>query len=328
MTAAFSTNQKDPPMQARRTILQTVFATAIVVAGLTVGTAVQAADKTINIGYQKYGTLILLKAKGSLEAKLKSLGWNVTWSEFVGGPALLEALNAGAIDFGSTGDAPPVFAQAASDALVYIGYEPAAPLGEAILVPKDSAIKTVADLKGKRLAFNKGSNVHYLVVKALEKAGLAYNDVQISYLAPPDARAAFENKSIDAWAIWDPYLAAAEAATGARELTTAVGLASNYQFYLGRRPFVTAEPKVVDAVIDALAEIDTEIAADTNAAAAALGPATGIPVPIVKAALARQTYGVKRVDASVLEAQQGVANAFLSLKLIPKPIQVGAAVVK
>jgi len=312
-------------MSRRRTILQSV--AALAVAGLMLGAA-HAADKTINIGYQKYGTLILLKAKGSLEARLKPLGWSVTWSEFVGGPALLEALNAGAIDFGSTGDAPPVFAQAASDALVYVGYEPAAPLGEAILVPKDSPIKTVADLKGKRLAFNKGSNVHYLVVKALEKAGLAYGDVQISYLAPPDARAAFENGSIDAWAIWDPYLAAAEAATGARELTTAEGLASNYQFYLGRRAFVTSDPKVVDAVIGAINEIDTEVAADTNAAAAALGPATGIPVPIIKAALARQTYGVKRIDPGVIEAQQSVANAFLSLKLIPKPITVSQAVVK
>jgi sulfonate transport system substrate-binding protein len=305
-----------------------LIATAVVVAGMTVVTAAQAADKTINIGYQKYGTLILLKAKGSLEAKLKPLGWSVTWNEFTAGPALLEALNAGAIDFGSTGEAPPVFAQAASDSLVYVGYEPASPLGEAILVPKDSPIKTVADLRGKTIAFNKGSNVHYLVVKALEKAGVPYEDVKKSFLAPADARAAFESKSVDAWAIWDPFLAAAQAATGARVLTTAEGLASNYQFYLGRRAFVTSEPQVLAAVNDAIADIDKDVAADTNTAAASLGPATGIPVPIIKVALARQTYGVKSVDRSVIEAQQGIANAFLALNLIPKPITVSQAVAK
>jgi sulfonate transport system substrate-binding protein len=312
-------------MPARRSLL-TVFAT-VAIAGLTLQLAA-AADRTIRIGYQKYGTLILLKAKGSLEAKLKPLGWNVTWSEFTAGPALLEALNAGAIDFGSTGEAPPVFAQAASDSLVYVGYEPAAPLGEAILVPKDSPITSVADLKGKTIAFNKGSNVHYLVVKALEKAGVAYDDVKKTYLAPADARAAFENKSVDAWAIWDPFLAAAQAGTDARILTTAENLAANYQFYLGRRAFVTADPQIVETVVDAIATIDKEVAADTNAAAAALGPATGIPVPVVKVALSRQTYGVKRVDGGVIEAQQGIANAFLALKLIPKPINVGQAVVK
>src|SRR5450432_2556146 len=145
----------------------------------------RAADKTIRVGFQKYGTLILLKARGALEQRLDPLGYRVTWAEFPGGPQLLEALNAGAIDVGSTGEAPPIFAQAAGAGLVYFAHEPPAPLGEAIVVPK-----------GRKIVLNKGSNVHYLLVKALEKAGIAYSDVQTVFLPPADARAAFERGAV------------------------------------------------------------------------------------------------------------------------------------
>src|SRR6476619_2262663 len=123
--------------------------------------------RDLRIGYQKYGTLVLLKERGLLEQRLAPQGWTVTWTEFPGGPQLLEALNVGAIDFGTTGEAPPIFAQAAGAPLVYVGYEPAAPRGEAIIVPKDSPIQSVADLKGRKVALNKGSNVHYLLVRAI-----------------------------------------------------------------------------------------------------------------------------------------------------------------
>ena len=127
-------------------------------------------DKVVRIGFQKYGKLVLLKSKGTLEEKLRAAGYKVVWTEFPSGPPLLEALNVGAIDFGNTGEAPPIFAQAAGAPIQYVAYEPPAPKGEAILVPKDSPLKSVADLRGKKVALNKGSNVHYLLVKALEKA--------------------------------------------------------------------------------------------------------------------------------------------------------------
>ena len=148
----------------------------------------------------------------------------VVWTEFPSGPPLLEALNVGAIDFGNTGEAPPIFAQAAGAPILYVAYEPPAPKGEAILVPKDSKITSVADLKGKKVALNKGSNVHYLLVKALEKAGVKYSEIEPVFLAPADARAAFERGAVDAWVIWDPFQAAAEAATGARTLADGTGI--------------------------------------------------------------------------------------------------------
>ena len=134
--------------------------------------------------------------------------------------------------------------------LVYVAHEPPAPKGEAILVPKDSPIKSVADLKGKKVALNKGSNVHYLLVKALEKAGVKYTEIEPVFLAPADARAAFERGAVDAWVIWDPFQAAAEVATGARTLADGTGLVPNHQFYLASQKFVDGDPQVVDAVIE------------------------------------------------------------------------------
>jgi sulfonate transport system substrate-binding protein len=183
-----------------------VLMAAVLAAGLW-SPAAQAQDKTLRIGFQKYGTLVILKERGALEKRLKSQGYTVTWTEFPGGPQLLEALNVGAIDFGSTGEAPPIFAQAAGAPLLYVGHEPPAPKGEALIVPKDSKITTVADLKGKRVALNKGSNVHYLLVRALEANGLSLSDIESVFLPPADARAAFESGKVDAWVIWDPFLA-------------------------------------------------------------------------------------------------------------------------
>src|ERR1700728_5050335 len=166
-------------------------------AGALVPGARSAQDKVVNIGFQKYGNLILLKGRGGLESKLAPLGFRVEWREFPSGPPLLEALNAGAIDFGQTGETPPIFAQAAGVPLVYAGYEPPVPQGEAILVPKDSSLKTLTDLKGKKIALTKGANVHFLLVRALEKADLKYSEIEPIYLAPADGRAAFERGAVD-----------------------------------------------------------------------------------------------------------------------------------
>jgi sulfonate transport system substrate-binding protein len=285
-----------------------------------------AGDKVVHVGFQKYGKLVLLKNRGTLEGALAPLGVTVEWTEFPSGPPLLEAINAGAIDVGNAGEAPPIFAQAARVPFVYIAYEPPAPRGEAILVPRTSALRSVADLKGKRVALNKGSNVHYLLVKALEKAGVAYGDIQTVFLAPADARAAFERGSVDAWVIWDPFQAAAEAATGARVLADGVGLVSNTQFYLGSRSFVDANPRVLDVVLSQLGEVDRWARGDITAVAAQLSPSIGITVPVLKAALKRQAYGIKPIDAAAIAEQQKIADAFYQLGLLPKPLKVSDAV--
>jgi sulfonate transport system substrate-binding protein len=307
-------------MIARRSILALAPAFA---AGslLASGRRAQAADMTIHVGFQKYGTLLLLKAAGTLDAALAPLGFSVRWSEFLAGPPLMEALNAGAIDFGIVGETPPVFAQAAGTPFVYVAADPPAVHGEGIVVPPGSTAKTVADLRGKHLLTTKGANANYLLVAALQKAGISLKDVQISYLAPPDAFAAFRDGNVDAWCCWDPLFAAAEL-TGGRLLVDADGLAPNHQFFLARRDFATKNPQVVHTTVAAVAATEKQVQADTDAAAIKLGPATGIPVPVLKKALARTAYGVGPITSAILANQQMIADTFFGLGLIPRKITV------
>jgi sulfonate transport system substrate-binding protein len=282
-------------------------------------------DKVVRIGFQKYGKLVLLKSKGTLQDKLKAAGYKVVWTEFPSGPPLLEALNVGAIDFGNTGEAPPIFAQAAGAPIQYVAYEPPAPQGEAILVPKDSKLTSVAELRGKKVALNKGSNVHYLLVKALEKAGVKYSEVEPVFLAPADARAAFERGAVDAWVIWDPFQAAAEAATGARTLADGTGVVSNYQFYFSSKKFLESNSGIVDLVLAELREVDDWAKGDIHAVANQLAPAIGLPVGVVEVALKRQSYGIKPITDSVIADQQRVADTFFALGLLPKQIKISDA---
>ncbi len=309
---------------SRRTTLGLLFAAAgVMAAGMPAAALAQAKGEVqVRIGYQKYGTLTLLKGRGTLEKRLAEQGVGVKWTEFPAGPVLLEGLNVGSIDFGTVGEAPPIFAQAAGANLVYVGNEPASPASEAIVVPKGSSLRTLADLKGKKIALNKGSNVHYLLLKALEKAGVAYADIQPVFLPPADARAAFERGSVDAWAIWDPFLAAAEKQLGARVLADGKGLVANYQFYLASRTYAEKHPEILRIVLDEVARVDDWGRNNPEEVAAILSAQTGLSKDVVALAASRYAYGVKPVSVDVIASQQRVADAFSSLKLIPKPIVV------
>jgi sulfonate transport system substrate-binding protein len=279
-------------------------------------------DKVIRIGFQKYGKLVLLKGRGTLEEKLKPLGYTVSWTEFPSGPPLLEALNVGAIDFGVAGEAPPIFAQAAGAPLVYLANDPPAPRGEAILVPKESPLKSVADLRGKKVVLNKGSNVHYLLVRALEQAGLKYTDIQPVFLAPADALAAFTHGAVDAWVIWDPYEAAAEASTGARILADGTGLVTNYQFYFSSKKFLAENAPAADVVLEALNETDEWAKSNIHAVAEQLSPSIGLPASVLELSLERESYGTVPINNEVIASQQRVADTFFALGLIPKAVNV------
>jgi sulfonate transport system substrate-binding protein len=279
-------------------------------------------DHILRIGYQKYGTLVLLKARGTLEKKLAPLQVEVQWTEFPAGPQLLEGLNVGSIDFGTVGEAPPIFAQAAGANLVYVANEPPASGAEAVVVPKNSPITNLSQLKGKKIALNKGSNVHYLLVKLLEKAGLKYSEIDAVYLTPADARAAFERGSVDAWVIWEPFLAAAQKQIGARILADGQGVVDNHQFFLASRPYAQSRPDVIAILIDQIAAIDQWAKMHTQEAAAALQPQIGLDEPTLALALSRGGYGVTPVTDPVMTEQQHIADAFYDLRLIPKHINV------
>lgn len=284
------------------------------------------AQTTLRIGFQKSASLLTLqKSNGSLERKLAPLGVAVKWVEFPAGPQLLEGLNVGAVDVGFVGEAPPIFAQAAGARFVYIGFDPAAPEAEAIVVPKDSAIKSVADLKGRKVALNKGSNVHYLLVKALEKHGLKPADLQVVYLPPADARAAFERGAVDAWVIWDPFLAAVEQQSGARVLADGRGLVNNYAYYLAERGFAEKQPQVIQALFDDTQAQAQWLKGNVKAAAAVIAPLQGLAPEVVEKSLTRYQFGVKPLTPAVAAEQQKIADTFHALGLIPKPINVADA---
>ena len=297
----------------------------LLAAGIGQRPAIAAESTTLRIGVQKYGTLIILAQQHTLEEKLKPLGVTIEWKEFPGGPQLLEALSAGAIDFGTTGDAPPIFAQAASNALVYVAVEPPAPAGEAILVPKGSSLQSLAELKGKKVALNKGSNVHFLLVQALAKGGLTPKDITPVYLTPADARAAFENGNVDAWVIWDPFLAAAERQLGARQLADGTGLVNSFSFYLAQTDFAQSNPQVIKTLFANTDEAARYVQADVPRAAAIIAPLQGLDVGVVETSLKRYKYGVAPLTAAVAEQQQKIADTFYDLKLIPRAVRIADA---
>ena len=281
----------------------------------------QGAPRELRIGHQK-GLLSLLKGRGTLEKRLAPLGVTVKWTEFTAGPVQLEALNVGSIDFGDVGEAPPIFAQADGAPLAYVGATVPRPASEAVLVPKGSAIKTVADLKGKKIALNKGSNVHYFLVKLLEKHGLTYADVNPVFLPPSDARAAFEKGSVDAWVIWDPFLAAAEKALDATVLADATGVVGNRAYYFSSLGYVDKNADVLKVVIEELDKVDQWGAANRSALAAELSQLFGIPRPVLELSVSRQKFGTTPITKAILGEQQKIADTFFDLKLIPKRINV------
>jgi len=306
---------------SRRRLLVQALATSALATTSGLALAQKTTARVLRVGHQK-GWLSILKGRGTLEKELAPLGVTVTWTEFNAGPVQLEALNVGAIDFGDVGEAPPIFAQAAGAPLVYAGATVPRPRLEAIVVPKDSTIKSVQDLRAKRVAYNKGSNVQYFLAKLLEKNGLKYTDVQHIHLPPPDARAAFQKGAIDAWIIWDPFLAAAQKTLDARLLLDASGVVNNRAYYFTSRDFVSKNADVLKIAIRQINAIDTWASKNKTAAAAELSAVLGLDKSITELYLNRSDFGVAPVNSAILAEQQRIADTFFELKLIPRKLNL------
>jgi sulfonate transport system substrate-binding protein len=309
-------------MITRRQALKTA---ATGIAALSLPAIVRAAPVRFRIGWQKNGVLALAKATGALEKRLGPKGVEISWSEFSSGPPLLEALGADALDFGPTGDVPPLFAQAAGGNLLYVGAYKGSAAGSAILVHKDAPINSLADLKGKRIAFKRGSSAHNFTVKALRKGGLALADISAVDLPPPDAAAAFKTGAIDAWTIWDPYLAVAEEDPQARVLTTAEGIADSWSYFLGNTTFTNTHPEIVLDTLDELKKVGTAAQGDLANTAKALSAITGVAEPTTLKALTRPGADLGQVHLLPTEAeayQQALADEFHSLGILPKQLKI------
>ncbi|MDP9809069.1 sulfonate transport system substrate-binding protein [Rhizobium tibeticum] len=286
----------------------------------------RAAASEFRIGWQKNGVLALAKRRGALEKRLADRGITVSWSEFTSGPPLLEALGAGALDFGATGDVPPLFAQASGGHLYYVGLYRGSSAGSAILVRKDSPIQTLEDLKGKKVAFKRGSSAHNVTVKALRKAGLTPEDIEGLDLSPPDAAAAFKNGSIDAWSIWDPYLAIAQADPETRVLTTAEGIVDSYSFFLANAEFTDANGQVIVDVLDELAQVGRSAQSNLEATVKELSEITGVPPEVTRVTLTRagaDLGSVSGITDAAAAYQQALADEFYKLGIVPKQLKTG-----
>ncbi|MBB3382086.1 MULTISPECIES: aliphatic sulfonate ABC transporter substrate-binding protein [unclassified Rhizobium] len=312
-------------MISRRQTFGLLGAAAVAFALPSVRQSRAAAATTLRIGWQKNSVLALAKRQGALEKRLSDRGISVEWSEFTSGPPLLEALGAGALDFGATGDVPPLFAQAANGNLLYVGIYTGSPESSAILVRKDSPIQTLADLKGKKVAFKRGSSAHNVAVKALRKGGLTISDIQPLDLTPPDAAAAFKTGAIDAWSIWDPYLAIAEADPDTRILATARGIVDSFSYFLANGDFTKDNPQVIIDVIDELAKVGAAAQSDLDGTVKAMSEITGVPAEVTRVVLTRpgaNLGGVSTITDAAITYQQGLADEFYNLGIVPKKLNV------
>ena len=299
----------------------------VAVAALSQQAHAQTGLKEIRIGYQKNGVLVIARQQATLEKHFAPRGIGVKWVEFSSGPPMLEAMNVGGIDYGAVGDSPPVFAQAAGAAIVYAAGQPITN-GQGILVPNHSPIRSIADLKGRRVGFTKGSSAHNIVVQTLEKAGLTYNDITPVYLTPPDAGPAFANGSIEAWAIWDPYFAIGETKQNGRILVNASEVTETNSFYIANRDFAKSQGSVLQQIIDVTASAAKWAEAHRDEVASSLSAITGIPLDIQTIAANRSSFAVGPITDDIIATQQGVADRFFKLGLIPKPVVIRDAVWK
>jgi sulfonate transport system substrate-binding protein len=304
-----------------------VFAAASRLLAATASFAQDKPSVQIRIGLQKSSTLIaVLRANGELEKALAPLGVKVLWAEFSSGLPPLESLGVGNLDFGAdVADTVPIFAQAAGSKLAYVAEESASPSAQAILVAKNSPIKTLADLKGKKVAVTKGAGSHYLLLAALGKAGLNFKDIAPAYLAPADGRAAFVSNNVDAWVAWDPFLTSAQQQSGAKVLSDGNnGLASYKRYYLASETFADRRSDVLNIVFAKLRDTGKWVKANPKEAATLLAGLWGIDAPTVEEANSHRSYGVGAVKSASLTEQQKIANAFFDEGLIPKKIDTTA----
>ncbi|MCR5855455.1 sulfonate ABC transporter substrate-binding protein [Mesorhizobium sp. J428] len=285
-----------------------------------------AALSELKIGYQKTGLPVIARQQKLIEKALEPKGVSVTWVEFTAGPPLVEALNVGAINVGWVGDAPPIFGQSAGAAIVYVAALPGNLDGEAIITKEASGIASVKDLKGKKVAVGKGTSAHNLLIAALEANGLQFSDIEAVYLPPADAAAAFASDKVDAWSIWDPFLAIAETNYKPKALSRSPEVLKVNTYFLANRDFADGNPEVVTTVVNQLKEAAAWADANRDKVAAALHEVTGVPLEAQTLAANRAKFGVFPITEEIVANQQATADRFFKLGLIPNAIKVSDAV--
>ena len=306
----------------RRALLQAGAGALAAVAVPTLSLA-QTPSRTLRIGYQKFNTLNILKGTGNLEKALAASGVAVEWREFLGGSQLSEALAANAIDLGHASDGIGVFQQASGKGLAYLAAESPYPGGVGFLVPKDSPIRTVRDLRGKRVVTGRGYNTQYVLIKALQANGLRYEDIEPVYIVTAsDSVAAYQSGSVAALGLWDPFLAGAQIATDSRLLFDGTGLSGNRTYHFAQPAFARANQATLRIVFAELQAANRWAQGHPKDVVDLLSPQLKVEPKVLALATERRAYGVVALTPDIAREQQGLADAFAELKLIPRPIEV------
>ncbi|MFB2924125.1 MULTISPECIES: sulfonate ABC transporter substrate-binding protein [Aerosakkonema] len=276
----------------------------------------------VRIGHQPHGAPILLKARGTLEKHLASMGLSVQWVEFPAGPPIMAAMAEGKVDMGMAGEVPPLFAQASGVPLVYVANEQPVPTMMGILVRNNSPIKTLADLKGKKITATKASAGHYLLIQALLRTGLTLDDVQAVYLPPPEGQEAFRRGEVDVWVGWDPFLAILEDSMPVRLLANGEGLTKNTNFYFATRFFASKYYDIVKIVIEEMRQVGIWASNHPQLAAKIIAANTNMKLATALKITKRNFYGAQPIQDRAIEEQQRIADTFFRLGLLPKQIRV------
>ncbi|MBD2666186.1 ABC transporter, substrate-binding protein, aliphatic sulfonates [Richelia sinica FACHB-800] len=290
----------------------------------TSNSASNSPQKIVRIVRSKQLTaLAVLEKQGTLEKRLEPLGYKVEWPEFAAGPQQLEALNAGGLDIAATAESPPIFSQAAGAPLVYLAANSSDGQAVSLLVPIDSPAKSVKDLKGKKIAFQKASIGHYLTVRALEREGLKITDVESVFLPPPDANVAFSQGRVDGWFIWEPFVTRNVQNKVGRVLTDGGnGLRDTNNFYSTNRKFYEENPQVIKVFLEELNKAQNWAKNNSKEIAQLLAPVTQLDAPTLEAMHSKYNFALVPITEQVINKQQEVADKWYSLGLIPKKVNV------
>ncbi|MFC4910044.1 ABC transporter substrate-binding protein [Actinomadura gamaensis] len=307
----------------RKTLTAIGVASTVAVAATACGTSDASSETTLRVGSLGATEKALFLAAG----QDKGTSYRIKWSTFPAGPQLVEAEKAGAVDVGLAASTPSIFAQASGAPIKAVAVlKPRNPAlsAQAILVPKDSPIKTVADLRGKKVAVTQGTILQYLLIKALAKNGLSYKDVKPVNLQIPDALTAFKRGDVDAWSTIDPYRAQAEGLLGARAIETGAGYGVG-AFYSIARAKAVGDAKLSPALRDFVkrtAKAHEWANANPDAWANAYSKANNVPLPLAKALLGRGSAVETQISASVIADQQAQADSYFQLGLLPRKLDV------
>lgn len=272
------------------------------------------AGVTLRIGDQKGGVQSLLRAAGLLETP-----YRMEWSTFTAGPPLIEAARAGAIDVGQTGNTPAIFAAAARARVQLVAASQGNVTSDAILTLPGSPIRDVAGLRGQRIAVGKGTSAHGQLLYTLREAGLTLDDVDLTYLQPSDAYAAFRQGQVDAWATWDPYTAQAQLETGAQVLASGEGTANGYSFLVASNAAL-ADPAHQAALADFIGRVREAMRYSDrhrDERAASWSRETKLPLPVTALAASRGPDLPVAMDDTLVRSQQDLADAFTDAGIIP-----------